>query len=160
VDRGEMPFENVGAVEAFFSRRPAPGTEPTDHRSFVVCECVPVFVILPCKAFHIVLARSDWALLRPLVLVGEHVCFQVLEDTAAFRKGAKSLLARLVVQLVAAATLATCARMLRVKGCDGAAPLPVGLLVGVILLRAKVGTYTALLDPCRTRTLTLRGDVR
>jgi hypothetical protein len=124
-----------------------------------MCECVPVLVILPCEAFDIVLARSDWALLRPLVLVGEHMCLQVFEDSAAFGKRAKSLLTRLVVQLVAAPAFAACARVLRVKGCNGAAPLPMDLSVWVILLRAKIGAYTALLHPCRARALALRGYV-
>jgi hypothetical protein len=159
MDRREMSFENVGAVEALLSRRPAPRAEAADHRPFVVCECMPVLVVLPCEAFNIVLARGDGALFRPLIQVGEHVCFQVLEDSAAFRKKAKSLFARLVVQIIAAAALTTSTRMLRVERCDGAAPSPVVLLVGVMLLRAKVGAYTALLHSGRTRPLALRGDV-
>lgn len=106
VDRSEMSLEDIGAVKALLRCRAAAWTKSADHRALVVCECVSILVVLPREALDVVLACRDWALLGPLVLVGEHVCLEVLEDTATLGKWAKTLLARLIVQLVAAPTLA------------------------------------------------------
>jgi hypothetical protein len=54
-----------------------------------------------------VLASSDGALLWPFALVGKHVSLEILRLTAAFWKRAETLLLGLIVELVAAATIAT-----------------------------------------------------
>jgi hypothetical protein len=68
---------------------------------------MPVLVILSRKALEVIFASRDWALLWPLILVSEHMCLQILEDTTAFWKRAKSLFSALVIDLVTAAALAT-----------------------------------------------------
>lgn len=40
---------------------------------------MPVLVVLSSEALDVVLAGSDWALLRPLILVGEQMCFEILD---------------------------------------------------------------------------------
>ena len=116
MDGSEMPFEDVGAVEALLRRRSTTWTETTHHGTLVVCKGVSVLVVFPRETLYMVLAGGDGALLWPFVLVSEHVRLQVLEDTATLGKRAEPLLARLVIQLVAASTLATSTRVLRVKG--------------------------------------------
>jgi hypothetical protein len=148
VNRCEVTLEHVGAVKALLRSRSASRTEAANHGSLVVSKCVAVLVVLACEALDVVFACGDWAFLGPLVLVCEHVCLQVLEDASAFGKRAKTLLSALVVQSVAATTLAACTRVLRMKGCDGAPSLAVELWVGVILLSAKIRACTALLYPC------------
>ena len=78
-----MPLEDVGAVEALLRCAARAWAEAAYHGALVVGKSVPVLVVLPCKAFGVVLARRDRALLWSLVLVGEHVCLQVLEVSAA-----------------------------------------------------------------------------
>ena len=75
-------------------------------------KCVPVLVVLPCETLCVIFTSSNRALLRPLVLVGEHVRLQVLEHSTAFWKWAHSLLPGLVIELVAAGTLAAGTRVL------------------------------------------------
>lgn len=111
MDGSEVALEHIGAVEALLRRRAAARTETTDHSALVMCESVSVLVVLPGKALGVVLAGGDGALLGPLVLVGEHVRLEVLEDTAALWKWAQALLARLVIHTTAAATLAACVGM-------------------------------------------------
>jgi hypothetical protein len=118
VDRSKVSFEHVGAVEAFLGCRAAAWAKAAHHGALVVGKSVSVLVVLPRKSFDVVFTGRDGALLRPFILVGKHVGLQVLEDTATFGKGAKALLAGLVIQIVAATALATCAGMLRVEGCD------------------------------------------
>lgn len=67
-----------------------------------------VLVVLAGKALDVVIACRDGALLWALVLMGEHVRLQVLEDFAALWVGATSLFFR----LVAAKTFA-CVRLMR-----------------------------------------------
>ena len=60
-----------------------------------MCERVSVLVVFSCESLDMVVAGLDWALLWSLVLVGEGVRLQVLEDFAAFGICASSLLSRL-----------------------------------------------------------------
>jgi hypothetical protein len=46
---------------------------------------VSVLVIFSSKALNMVVAILDWTLFRALVLMSEHVRFQVLEDLATLR---------------------------------------------------------------------------
>lgn len=41
-----------------------------------------VLVVLSSEALDVVFARSDWALLRPLILVGQQMCFEILDVSA------------------------------------------------------------------------------
>lgn len=74
-----------------------------------------VLVILPCETFDVVFASRDGALFRPLVLVGEHVCPQILEDTSTFWKRALALLPGFILLVSAAYALVAGSRTLRVK---------------------------------------------
>jgi hypothetical protein len=60
---------------------------------------MPVLIILAGKALGMILACDDWALLRPLALVSQHVCLQVLEDLSAVWIIASSLVVRLVTAI-------------------------------------------------------------
>jgi hypothetical protein len=74
-----MSLEDICAVEGLFCRRSGTRAETTYHGAFVVCESVPVLVVLPTKAFDVIIACLDGAFLGPLILVGEQMGFQVLE---------------------------------------------------------------------------------
>lgn len=52
---------------------------------------VPIFIILPGETLDVIIARGDWALLRPLILVGEHMRLQILKQLAAFWVGTSAL---------------------------------------------------------------------
>jgi hypothetical protein len=97
VHRCEMALEDIGAVEALLRCRAASWAKSTHHGALVVGQGVPVLVVFSREALDVVFARSDRALLRSLSTVSEHVCLQVLEDTATLGKWAKTLLARLIV---------------------------------------------------------------
>ena len=107
-----MPLEDIGAVEGLFSRRATARTETANHCALVMCKGMSVFVVLACKAFGVVLARGDGALLWPLVLVCEHVGLEVLEDASTFWQRAHALFACLIIHVVAATALAACAGVL------------------------------------------------
>ena len=51
---------------------------------------MPVLVVFAGKAFGVVLAGRDWTLFWPLVLVSEHVRFEVFEVSAACRVWAET----------------------------------------------------------------------
>jgi hypothetical protein len=57
---------------------------------------MPIFVILSCESFDMIVAGLDRAFLGAFVLVGEHMSFQVFENLAAFWVCAASLLPRLL----------------------------------------------------------------
>ena len=76
---------------------------------------VSILVVLPRETLNVVLAGRDGALLWSLVLMCKHVGLQVLEDTPTLGKGAEPLLACIVIQLIAATALATCAGVLGVE---------------------------------------------
>lgn len=112
-----MPLEDVGTVKALLRSRSTAWAKATDHSALVVSESVPVLVVLPRESLDVVLAGGDWALLRALVLVCEHVGLQVLEHASTFWQGTHALLHRLVIQVVAAstATASACAGVVRVQ---------------------------------------------
>lgn len=104
-----MSLEDIGTVEALLCSRSTARAEAADHSALVVSESVPVLVVLPGEALDVVFAGRDRALLWPFVLVGKHVCLQVLEHASALGEWAETLLACLIVQLVTTTTLAACA---------------------------------------------------
>lgn len=55
-------------------------------------QSVSVLVVLSCETLDVILASRNWALFRTFVLVGQHVCFQILEHLAAFWMRASLLL--------------------------------------------------------------------
>lgn len=83
MDRREMSLEHVCSVEALLRSASTPRTEPTHHCAFVVCQGMPVLVILSREAFDVILAGRDRTLFRPRLLVRKHVCLEILEVTAA-----------------------------------------------------------------------------
>lgn len=78
-----MPLEDIGAIEALFAGTTAARAETTDHCAFVVCESMPILVVFPSKALDMVFAGRDRAFLWPLILMREHVCFEVFDLPAA-----------------------------------------------------------------------------
>lgn len=46
---------------------------------------VAVFVVLSSKPFDVVVTGLDGALLRPLILMREHVSLEILEDLSTIR---------------------------------------------------------------------------
>jgi hypothetical protein len=78
-----VSLEHICAVEALLSRAAGAWTESADHSSLVVRQGMPVLVILAGEALSVILASRDRTLLRALVLVCEHVRFEVLEVPAA-----------------------------------------------------------------------------
>jgi hypothetical protein len=85
-----MSLKDVRAVEAFLGCRARAWTKRADHRPFVVRQGVSVLVVFAGKAFGVVFAGRDGALFWPLVLVGEHVRFEVFEVSAACRVRAEA----------------------------------------------------------------------
>lgn len=69
---GQMPFEDVRAVEALLSPTTATtaGTEAADHGALVVRQGVAVLVVLAGETFGVVVAGRDGAFLGPFGLVG------------------------------------------------------------------------------------------
>ena len=86
-----MAFEDVCSVERLLGWSARAGTETTDHCAFVVGEGVTVLVILASEALDVIITCCYWAFLWSFRLVGEHVCFQVLEGLAAVWYRASSL---------------------------------------------------------------------
>jgi hypothetical protein len=91
VHGSEMSLEDVCAVKALLRRASRTGAEAAHHRSFVMRQGVSVLVVFAGEALGVVLAGRDGALFRPLVLVGEHVRFEVFEVSAARRVRAEAL---------------------------------------------------------------------
>ena len=118
VDRSQMPLEYIGTVKALLSGRAASRAETADHGALVMRQGMTVLVVLPREALDVILARCDRTLFWSLILVSEHVCLEILENTSTLRQRAETLVARLVVHLEAAAALAAGSRMLRVEGVD------------------------------------------
>ena len=87
-----MSLKNVGAVERFFCRRARPRAESANHGTLVMGEGVSILVVLASEAFDVVVASLNRALLWSLILVSQHVCFQVFEDLSALGISASSLL--------------------------------------------------------------------
>lgn len=87
-----MPLEDVCTVETLFGRAARAWAETAHHSALVVSQGVAVLVILPGKALGMILACGNWALLRALILVSEHMCLQVLEVPATSRVWAKALI--------------------------------------------------------------------
>ena len=79
----QMSLEDIGTIEALFSRAATAWTETAHHCAFVVCQGMSILVIFPREAFRVILACRDWTFLRPLVLVCEHVRLQVLDMATA-----------------------------------------------------------------------------
>jgi len=64
-----------------------------------------IFVVFPRETLDVVIASLDRALFWSLILVGEHVCLQVLENLAAFWIGTSSLLSGLFTAEVVVAAV-------------------------------------------------------
>ena len=92
VDGSEMSFEDVRTIERFLCRRSRTWAETTHHRTFVVSQGMSIFVVFSGKAFDVVVTCLDGAFLWSFILVRKHVRLQVLEDFAALRIRALSLL--------------------------------------------------------------------
>jgi hypothetical protein len=107
-----MPLEDIGAIKALLCCRAATWAKAANHSTLVVSKGVSVLVVFSCKSLDMILASRYWALLWPLVLVSEHVCLEVLEDASALREWALPLLERLIIEIEAATTLATGARVM------------------------------------------------
>jgi hypothetical protein len=90
VHRNQVPFEDVRTVEALLNRAIGPRAESAHHGALIMYQSVPVLVVLASKAFGVVFACQDWALLRTLVLVCEHVRPKVFEVPTACRVWAKN----------------------------------------------------------------------
>lgn len=101
MDRGQVALEDVGTIKAFLRGRAGSWAESTDHVPFVVSEGVTIFVVLASKAFLVISTGSDWALLRPLRLMGKHMRFQILEWSTAVRVRAASPLFAIVIETIA-----------------------------------------------------------
>ena len=138
VDRSKMSLEDICAVERLFSRGTRAWAEATHHGALVVSKGMAVLVVLPCEALVVVFASGDGALLGPLVLVGKHVCLQILENATALWERAHALFSGLVVEFVAACALAAGARVLRVERGIGLAPLTHERWVWLKALRVEV----------------------
>jgi hypothetical protein len=106
VNRGEVSLEDVGAVKRLLSCRTGARTEPAHHGTLVMGESVPILIVFSCEPFEMVFAGCDWALLRPFILVGEHVGFEILEDASTFWQRAETLRSAFLVNVVATTTLA------------------------------------------------------
>lgn len=85
-----MSLEDISAIERLLGRRSRAWTETTDHCSFIMSQCMPVFVVLSGKTLDVVVTSLNRAFLWSLVLVGEHMSFQVLEDLSTLRICASS----------------------------------------------------------------------
>lgn len=85
VYRSQVPLEDVRTVERLLKSRASARAERAHHSALVVCERMPVLVVLARKAFGVILAGRDGALLGSLLHVREHVCRQILEEAATFR---------------------------------------------------------------------------
>lgn len=115
VNSCQMPFEDISTIKTFLGCRATTRAEAAYHSALVVSKGVSVLIVLACKALDVILACCDWALFGSLVLVSEHVCLEILENTTAFWEGAHALLARLVIKLEAAVALAAGSRVVRVQ---------------------------------------------
>lgn len=74
-----MSLEDICSVEALLCCTAASWAKATYHGAFVVGQGMSVLVVSSSKSLDVVLARWDGALLRPCLLVCEHVCLEVLE---------------------------------------------------------------------------------
>ena len=83
-----MTLEYIRAVKALLGRRAGAGTETANHRPLIMRQSMAVLVILSRKAFPVVVASGDWALLRALKLMSKHVRLKVLECLATVWEGA------------------------------------------------------------------------
>lgn len=104
-----MPLEDIGSVKALLRCRSAARTEAADHSALVVCESVPVLVVLPCESLDVVLAGGDRALLRALAAVREHVGLEVLEHASTFWQRAHALRQHLFIKIETTAAAAALA---------------------------------------------------
>jgi hypothetical protein len=94
MDSSQVTLENIGAVKRLLSRGSRSRAEAAHHGTFVVSKGMAVFVVLPSEALDVVITCGDWALLRSLILVSEHMRLEVLERLAAVRVRASLLLLR------------------------------------------------------------------
>jgi hypothetical protein len=83
VDGSEMALEDVCAIEGFLGSATRARAETADHVAFVVSEGMALAVVFACETFAVVFAPDDGAFFRTLVLMGEHVSFEVAEFLAA-----------------------------------------------------------------------------
>lgn len=92
-----MTLEDVGTIEAFLEGRAGAWAETTHHISFVVSQSMSILIVLSSKAFVVVGAVDDWALLRSLRLMGKHMCLEILERPATVWVGAAASLSSFVI---------------------------------------------------------------
>ena len=64
-------------------------------------EGMPILVVLAGEALDVIVASLNRALLWSLVLVSQHVCFQVFKDLSTLGIGASSLLFGLLAAEIA-----------------------------------------------------------
>jgi hypothetical protein len=63
MDGGQMSLEDICTVEGLFCRRSGTRAKTAHHGAFVVCESMPVLIVLPTKAFDMIIASLDRAFL-------------------------------------------------------------------------------------------------
>ena len=101
MDRSKVALEDVCTIETLLRGGAGSWAESTDHIPFIMGKSMAVLVILASEAFLVIGTSCDWALLRSLRLVGEHVRFQILERSTAVRMWATSPLFAIVVETIA-----------------------------------------------------------
>lgn len=79
VHRGQVTFEDVGAVETLLKGAATAWAEIADHGSLVVSKGVSVLVILSGEALDVIVTGHDRTLLRPLILVSKEMGLQVFD---------------------------------------------------------------------------------
>ena len=83
VHGGKVSLEDIRSVEALFGGRSRARAESTHHITLVVGEGVSILIVFAGEPFLMVRTGRNWALFRPLRLMGQHMCFQVFEQSAA-----------------------------------------------------------------------------
>jgi len=82
MDRGQMSLEDICAVETLLTRTTTARTEPANHCSFIVSQCVPVLVVFAGEPLDVVVTGWNRALFWSFVLVCEHVRLEVFDVSA------------------------------------------------------------------------------
>lgn len=88
MDGCQVSFKDISAVESLLISSPKIRAEGACHAPLVMCQSMAVLVVFPCEPFDVVLASFNGTFLRALLLMGEHMCCQVFEDTTAVWMGA------------------------------------------------------------------------
>lgn len=93
-----MTLEDIGAVEALLRGGAGSRAEIAHHGTLIVCQGVPVLVVLACEAFLVILARNDWTFLRSLRLMGQHMSLQIFEYSSTVRVWASASFSAIIVE--------------------------------------------------------------